>query len=120
MKKTEIACIGCGKMLPVTCGEGHTGIVKCDCGATTTIKGEPGPILEELNKLLAQIPAVLRQFKDSRRKGFETGIDDALHEASRELAIEILKEDQELRDALKENVREALEDGFRKEEPPRR
>lgn len=31
MKKTEIACIGCGKMLPVTCGEGHTGIVKCDC-----------------------------------------------------------------------------------------
>lgn len=119
MKKIDIKCAGCGKVIPVTTGEGHTGIAKCDCGATTYVQGEPGAVLEQLNELVAKVPALLRQFRDSRRKGFETGIDDALHEISHELATEILKEDQELRESLKEQVRAALEDGLLgKEEDP--
>lgn len=119
-KKTEITCGGCGKKIPVTTGEGHTGIAKCDCGTTTSVKGEPGPVLEQLNQLVNQVPAVLEKFKASRRKGFETGIDEALHESSRELAAEILKEDPDLREALKRHVRGALEDGLlgKEEEGP--
>jgi hypothetical protein len=116
VKRVDIKCAGCGKVIPVTTGEGHTGIAKCDCGATTYVQGEPGAVLEQLNELLLKVPAILQQFKQSRRKGFETGLDDALHEVSRELSIEILKEDHELREALKERVRESLEAGLLEEE----
>lgn len=109
MKKTDIKCAGCGKVISVTTGEGHTGIAKCDCGATTYVTGEPGAVLEQLNELLVKVPAILKEFKESRRKGFETGIDEALHVVSMELTREVLKEDQELREALKNHVRQALE-----------
>lgn len=112
MKRTDIKCGGCGKVIPVTTGEGHTGIAKCDCGATTYVQGEPGAVLEQLNELLGKVPAILKEFKQSRRKGFETGLDEALHEVSRELSIEILKEDKELREALKDHVRGSLEAGL--------
>lgn len=112
MKKTEVTCVGCGKKLLVTCGEGHTGIVKCECGATTTVQGEAGPILEQLNKLLEKVPAILTQLKESRRKGFETGMDDALHEVVMSLSRDILKEDPELRAALRDRIREALAAGI--------
>jgi hypothetical protein len=112
MKKMNIKCPGCGNQVPVTTGEGHTGIVKCDCGATTYVQGEAGPILEQLNELLVKVPAILKEFKQSRRKGFDTGIDDGIHAISMELAMEILKEDQELREALKGHVRKSLEEGL--------
>lgn len=115
-KRTDIKCAGCGKQIPVTTGEGHTGIAKCDCGATTYVQGDPGPILEQLNGLLTKVPALLQSFKDSRRKGFETGLDEALHDVSRELAVEILKEDQGLRERLKDAVRGALDDGLPRDE----
>lgn len=111
-KRTEIKCAGCGKKIPVTAGEGHMGIAQCDCGATTYVQGEPGPVLEQLNELLSKAPALLQQFKDSRRKGFETGLDEALHDASRELTLEILREDPGLRERLKDVVRDALENGL--------
>jgi hypothetical protein len=112
MKKADIKCAGCGKVIPVTTGEGHTGIAKCDCGATTYVTGEPGAVLEQLNEVLGKIPAILKEFKQSRRKGFDTGLDDALHAVSMDLATEILKEDHELREALKGRVRESLESGL--------
>lgn len=56
MKKTDIKCAGCGKVIPVTTGEGHTGVAKCDCGATTYVTGEAGPSLEYLNELLGKVP----------------------------------------------------------------
>jgi hypothetical protein len=111
-KRTEIKCAGCGKKIPVTTGEGHTAIAKCDCGATTYVEGEPGPVLKELNELLTKVPALLQNFKDTRRKGFETGLDEALHDTSREIAFEILREDQSLRKRFKELVRGVLEDSI--------
>lgn len=111
-KRTEIKCAGCGKKIPVTTGEGHTGVAKCDCGATTYVQGEPGQILEQLNELLVKAPALLQQFKDSRRKGFETGLDQAIHDASHELAMEILREDPDIRGALRDLVRASLEEGI--------
>ena len=112
MKKADIKCGGCGKVISVTTGDGHTGIAKCDCGATTYVQGEPGAILEQLNEVLGKVPGILKEFKQSRRKGFETGIDDAIHAISMELAMEVLKEDQELRRALKDHVRGSLEAGL--------
>lgn len=113
MKETMVVCAGCGKKLSVTCGEGHTGIVKCDCGVTTTVKGNPGAVLDEINRLLEKVPALIQQLRDSKRKGFETGVDEAIHEAARQATISLLKEDPRLRDDLKELVRIILEEWFR-------
>lgn len=109
MKKVEITCIGCGKKHEVVSEEGHTGIVKCDCGATSSVKGDAASIIGEIAPLLDKIPAILEKLKQSRRRGFESGIDDALHDTVKELAAEILKEDPSLRGALKESVRRCLD-----------
>jgi hypothetical protein len=108
MKKIEVTCIGCGKKHEIVSEEGHTGIVKCDCGATTSAKGDVSAIIDAIAKVMEKAPALMREMKQSRRKGFETGIDEALHETVKVLAGEILKEDLELREDLKEAVRGCL------------
>lgn len=109
MKKIEITCIGCGKKHEIVSEDGHTGIVKCDCGATSSVKGDVSAIIDAIAKIMDKAPALLREMKQSRRKGFESGIDEALHDTVKELAAEIMKEDNTLREALKESVRGCLE-----------
>ncbi len=109
MKPTEITCAGCGKKVPVTTGEGHTGIVKCECGTTTTVQGEPGPVLEEINRMLPKIVGIIKQFKNTGSRGPETGLGEGAHIATRDMVVEVLKEDEELRAALKDYVRSSLE-----------
>ena len=109
MKTVEITCIGCGKKLPVVSEEGHTGIVKCECGATTTVKGDAGAIFEQIAAIMEKAPAILREVKQTKRKGFETGIDEGLHEVARAMVMEIIKEDSEIREGLKEFVHGCLE-----------
>lgn len=112
MKKIEITCGGCGKVISVTTGEGHTGIAKCDCGATTYVKGDLGDIMEQVTRIMEKLPAILGELKQSKRKGFETGLDEALHQVAKDVSIELLQEDPELRAAIKEQVRAALESAF--------
>lgn len=109
MKKIEITCIGCGKKHDIVSEDGHTGIVKCDCGATSSLKGDASSIIGEIAPLLDKIPALLKEFKTAKRKGFESGIDDGLHEVAKAMVIEIVKENSEIREALKEFVNNCLE-----------
>lgn len=112
MKKIEITCIGCSKKHEIVSEDGHTGIVKCDCGATTTVKGDAGAagaIFEQIAVLMEKAPALMKEFKAAKRKGFESGIDDGLHEVAKAMVIEIVKEDAGLRSSLKEFVQNCLE-----------
>lgn len=109
MKTVEITCIGCGKKHSVISEEGHASSVKCDCGTTTSIKGDAGPIIEQIAILMEKAPALLKEFKQTRRRGFESGIDDGLHEVAKQMVIEIIKEDSEMRESLKEFVHGCLE-----------
>lgn len=112
MKKAEVTCIGCGKKLSIVSEEGHTGIVKCECGATTTVEGDvgsAGAIFEQISVLMEKAPALLKEFKAAKRLGFESGIDQGLHEVAKNMVLEIVKEDAGLRSALKEFVQGCLE-----------
>ncbi len=109
MEPTEINCAGCGKKVPVTTGEGHTGIVKCDCGVTTTVQGEPGDRLDQINRMLPQFVALIKEFKATGLKGPDTGVREGIHIAARDMVVEILKEDEDLREAVKAYVRASLE-----------
>lgn len=108
MKTVEITCIGCGKKHSIVSEDGHTGIVKCDCGATATVEGDASAVLDQVAKMMKEAPALLREFKQTRRKGFETGLDEGLHEVCKDMVIEIVKEDTELRESLKDYVRDCL------------
>lgn len=108
MKTVEITCIGCGKKHSIVSEDGHTGIWKCDCGATTTVKGDASAVLDQVAKMMKEAPALLREFKQARRKGFETGLDEGLHEVCKDMVIEIVKEDKELLESLKAYVRDCL------------
>lgn len=112
MKSTEIICAGCGKRIPVTTGEGHTGIVKCECGAETTVQGEPGAVLDRLNDLLGKVAPLIKEFTQAKRKGFQTGIDEGIHEVAREVAKELLANDPEFKEAMKAQIRQSLEAGL--------
>ncbi len=124
MKKIEITCAGCGKKHEIVSEDGHTGVVKCDCGMTSGIKGDAASILKDLGPLLDKIPGILGTLKQSRRRGFDTGIDEGLHEVARELVHEVMKEDSELRESMKETVKDclerALQGGEEDEAPPTR
>lgn len=112
MKKVEVTCIGCKKKHSIVSEEGHTGIVKCDCGATTTVEGDTGAtaaIFEQIAVLMEKAPALLKEFKSAKRLGFESGIDQGLHEVAKNMVLEIVKEDAGLQSALKEFVHGCLE-----------
>jgi len=51
----------------------------------------------------------LEEFEEEKRKlkqkGIGSGLDEALHAISRELALELLKEDREVRETIKEHLR---------------
>ncbi len=108
MKRIEITCAGCGKKVPVTTGEGHTGVVKCECGVETTVQGEPTPIMKDINRMLPHILGLVREVKDTSRRGVSSGLDDGIHIVTRDLVIELLEEEAELREALKVFVRTSL------------
>lgn len=118
MKTIEITCIGCKKKHSIVAEDGHTGIVKCDCGATTTMQGDASDaraIFEQIAVLMEKAPALMKEFKAAKRKGFESGIDEGLHVAAREMVLEIIKEDAGLRGALKEFVQTCLEQSLHPE-----
>lgn len=118
----EVVCIGCGKKIQASfpkeqpAGEQHNAVVKCECGAVMHLVGTGGSgthdTLKILNELSTKIPAVLKSFQDSRRKGFDTGMDQALHDIVQELTVEVLKDDESLRERIKEIVKNSLEQSF--------
>lgn len=107
-ERTTVTCGGCGKEIQITTGPGHTSIAKCECGATTYIKNGSAEFIGELNKILGKVPAIFQSLKDTKRRGFETGLDEALHEASKSITMEIIHEDREIREALKAQVHQVL------------
>lgn len=113
MESIPIKCSKCGKEATITAGEGHTGIFKCECGATTTIKGRPFDILAELQKM---IPALIDQWKTDKQQGVATGLDAALHEESKKIALRLLATDRDLKSALEEFVEGSLRQAFRQPE----
>lgn len=110
MESIPIRCAKCGNETAVVAGEGHTGILKCDCGATTTITGRPFDLLDRLKKM---IPELINQWKAEKQRSGETGLDDALHEAAKKVALELLETDPDLKFALREGVEAALRQAFR-------
>ena len=109
MKRTEITCAACGKKVAITAGEGHISVVKCECGAETQVQGDPGPVLDLINTMLPQIVGVIKEVKGSGGKGPQSGLAEGVHTATRDMVVEVLKEDKELREALKAYVRASLE-----------
>ncbi len=116
MKNVPITCAGCGKTYQIAVEDlekvdQHTFVAKCACGATTQIEGtaEDASRFEDLSKFLKEIPKLLQEFRQSRAKGVDTGIGEAVGEMSKELALQILKSDEKLRGALQKMVREDLE-----------
>lgn len=117
LKKIEVTCMGCGKKHDVVSEPGHASVVKCDCGASIQIKDDPSSFIKELGPILDKIPGILGTLKQSRRQGFETGIDAGLHEVARQMVLEIMKEDAEMREAMKESVKDCLDRALFPEEP---
>lgn len=113
METVPIKCPKCGKEAVITAGDGHTGILKCDCGATTTLKGKPLDILNEIKNL---VPQLIEQWKAEKRPGVGTGIDQALHDASRKAALEILETNPELKSALYLFVEGSIRQSFSQKE----
>lgn len=58
-----------------------------------------------LDQHLERQKALEAEKRESRRKGVGSGLDEATHEIARQLALEVLREDEEIRRALKEHVR---------------
>lgn len=110
MESIPIKCSKCGKVTSVTAGEGHTGILKCDCGATTTIKGKPFDLLADLQKM---IPELISQWKTEKRKGIESGLDEALHETAKEMAMQLLRDNPDFKAAMFDFVYDSLKQAFR-------
>jgi len=110
----KITCAGCGKQYDVTIdntgiGEKQTVIAKCSCGATTEISGllkpKPGKdTFGQINELLAKLPMIIQSIRETKMEGMDTGIGQAVSELSKEIALEVLEGDFELREALKEHV----------------
>ena len=118
-ENVEIVCIGCGKKYTATLGnikitEKQTVAAKCDCGTYTEISGTLGTKkgqewMQHLNEILAKAVPVIQEIRQAKMKGVDTGIGEALSELSKELALEILKENPELREALKDYVHDNLQ-----------
>jgi hypothetical protein len=109
MENVPIKCPKCGKESVITAGEGHTGILKCDCGATISLKGRPLDFLAELKKI---IPDLITQWKAEKRPGVESGLDQAIHESSKKIAMELLETDPDLKSALRQFVEDSLKQAF--------
>ena len=58
--------------------------------------------------MLPQLVAVIKEFKSTGQKGPDTGMREGVHIAARDLVAEILKEDEELRNAMKDYLRSSL------------
>lgn len=129
--KIRVICPGCKKFHEPSLFTGpgpQVAIVKCECGCTIELqtsdgsgsgsgKGDPKEILKIIEGLMGKIPDILGEFRASKSEGPDTGICRALAKVSQEMAEEILREDEDLNEALRALVREDLE-GFLKEDEP--
>jgi len=114
----QITCAGCGKQYEfniddTTFDEKHMLIAKCACGATTQVESalkteRDKNMFGQINDILAMVPGIIRQIRESKMEGMDTGVGEAIAEVSKELAMEVLERDEELRDALREHVTEDL------------
>ncbi len=111
----EIICYACGRKTSTAIPQGperHTVVHKCECGSTIQYQSagkDSKKVIEDINALLGKLPAILGQWKNSKRQSLETGVDAAVHDLTKEIALEILKEDPALRQKFKEFVKEGLE-----------
>lgn len=116
-KKIKVTCMGCGKIHEVTVSDKgpQTAEVRCDCGMHTqsTYPAGKQDRMEEtfriLNELYPKVMAVLGEFRNSKLKGVDTGICDAISEVSKVIALKILESDPVLGEALGRIVRKNLE-----------
>ena len=110
----EVICIACTRkvLVPVP-PQGSEALVvtlKCECGSTIQYQAAAkSAAIAEINGILGRIPTLLSEFKNARRQGFETGVDAALHDLCKELALEILKEEPAMREQFKEYVKDGIQ-----------
>ena len=117
-KKMDVTCSGCQKKFSVTGGTGHTTVVVCPCGAQTTLQGEPGPMMDQLNDLLAKASPIIKDITASKRKGFQTGLDEGVHAEACAVTRQLLLDDEELREAFKNEILESLRNNLLGPEEP--
>jgi hypothetical protein len=116
-EKVKVTCMGCGKIHEVTVSDKgpQTAEVRCDCGTQTqltTPAGKPQRMeetLKILNEIYPKVMAVLGEFRESKLKGVDTGIGEAISEVSKAIALRILEGDPILGKALGRIVRANLE-----------
>lgn len=118
MKKMDFTCSGCGKKSSVTAGEGHTTVVQCPCGAQTTIQGEPGPAMDQLNALLEKASPLIKDLSASKRRGFQSGMDAGIHDEAYEVTRRLLGENDELKEAFLNETLGALRASLLREPEP--
>ncbi len=117
-KKMDVTCSGCQKKFSVTAGAGHTTVVVCPCGTEMTIQGEPGPMMDQLNDLLAKASPIIKDITASKRKGFQTGMDAGIHDEAYEVTRRLLSGNDELKEAFLNETLEALRGSLLREPEP--
>lgn len=127
--KIKVICPGCKKVHDPSLFTGpgpQTAIVKCECGCTIELqtsdgsgpgKGDTKEILKIIQSLMGKIPEILSEFRASKSEGPDTGVCRAMAKVSQEMAEEILREDEDLRESLRTLVRKDLESFLKEEEP---
>jgi len=120
-QKVNIVCGACGRDHVIETDfapdKNHTFTVLCTCGASTTAQGpvnadKPMDTFKIMNEVLSKLPPIIQEFRQSKLKGVDTGLGDALAEAGKEIALEVLQEDQELRGAIREYIIASLRNSF--------
>ncbi len=116
MKNVPIKCAGCGKTYEFPLDDleqidQHTFVAKCDCGATTQVEGDVQDVsrIGEIGTLLEQIPRIAQELRRGISKGVDTGIGEAVAEASKKLTAELLESDPNLKQALAKAVKHNLD-----------
>jgi hypothetical protein len=115
-KKVDVTCCACGKKAEFTVSdtsENQTVHFACGCGAVTELSGpmkgdKAADTLKLLNEVIGKAAPLIQQFRQSKMAGPDTGVGDGMAQVAKEITIELLNVDGELREALKDYVEQSL------------